>query len=171
MQPTASASASASTLLGSYVRAGFITLSGTLASRANVAVIITPGAVPADGAGDPTNQVLVAIAQVFADASQVTVVAGATTPSGQSGSAMAVIRASSVSSLVSTVDDADTIEGQVTVMQAIAVQLAGRKASSYGISGASSMSPDPAPTPQPTATPSTQSAGQGKSNGKQVKKK
>ena len=55
-------------------------------------------------------------------------------------------------------------------MQAIAVQLAGGKPSSYGISGASSMSPNPAPTPVPTAT-STPTAGAGKNNGKQVKKK
>jgi hypothetical protein len=84
---------------------------------------------------------------------------------------VAAVRASSVASLVSTVDDADAVQGQVTVMQAIAVQLAGGKPTSYGISGASSMSPNPAPTPEPTATPSSQSAGQGRSNGRQVKKK
>jgi hypothetical protein len=173
-QPTGSAtaggSASGSSLLGGYVRAGFVTLSGSLATRANVAVIVTPGTVPATGGSDPANEVLVAIAQVFAQASQVSVVAGATAPSGQPGSAVAVVRASSIASAVSTVDDADTVQGQITVMQAIAVQLAGGKPSSYGISGASSMSPNPAPTPEPTAT-STQAAGQHRSNGKQVKKK
>ncbi|HTU76510.1 MAG TPA: copper transporter [Trebonia sp.] len=169
--PSPGSTASTGSLLGDYVKAGFITVTGALASRANLAVIITPGTVPASSGTDPTNEVLVAIAQALAGASQATVVAGATTPSGQQGSAMAVVRASTVSSLVSTVDDADTIEGQVTVMQAAAVQLAGGKATSYGISGASSMSPNPAPTPQPTATPSTQSTGQGRSNGKQVKKK
>jgi hypothetical protein len=174
VQPTGSAttggSASGSSLLGGYVRAGFMTLSGTLATRANVAVIVTPGTVPASGGSDPANEVLVAIAQVFAQASQASVVAGATAPSGQPGSAVAVVRASSIASAVSTVDDADTVQGQVTVMQAIAVQLAGGKPSSYGVSGASSMSPNPAPTPEPTAT-STQAAGQHRSNGKQVKKK
>jgi Copper transport outer membrane protein, MctB len=173
-QPTTSASpgstASPGALLGDYVKAGFITLTGALGSRANVAVLITPGTVPATSGSDPTNEVLVAIAQAFAGASQATIVAGATSPSGQQGSAMAVVRASSAASQVSTVDDADTIEGQVTVMQAVAVQLAGGKPSSYGISGASSMSPNPAPTPEPTSTP-TQSAGPGRSNGKQVKKK
>jgi hypothetical protein len=171
VSPSASSTATAGSLLGDYVKAGFITLTGSLASRANVAVIVPPGTVPAAGGNDPTNEVLVAITQVFATASQVTVVAGATTPSGQPGSAMAVVRASSVASLVSTVDDADTVEGQVTVMQAVAVQLAGGKPSSYGISGASSMSPNPAPTPEPTATSSPQPTRQGKSNGKQVKKK
>ena len=166
----AGGSASPSSLLGGYVRDGFMTLSGTLASRANVAVIVTPGTVPASGGSDPANEVLVAIAQVFAQASQATIVAGATAPSGQPGSAVAVVRASSIASAVSTVDDADTVQGQITVMQAIAVQLAGGKPSSYGISGASSMSPNPAPTPEPTAT-STQAAGQHRSNGKQVKKK
>ncbi|HUN36607.1 MAG TPA: copper transporter [Trebonia sp.] len=174
VQPTTSAttgaSASPSSLLGSYVKAGFITLTGSLASRANVAVIVTPSTVPVNGGSDPTNEVLVAIAQVFAQASQVTVVAGAASPSGQPGSAMAVVRASSIANAVSTVDDADSVQGQVTVMQAIAVQLAGGKPSSYGISGASSMSPNPAPTPVPTAT-STPSTGSGRNNGKQVKKK
>ena len=167
---TAGSSAATSSLLSSYVKAGFITLTGSLASRANIAVVVTPGTVPANGGSDPTNEVLVAIAQVFAQASQATVVAGAAAPSGQPGSAIAVVRASSIAGVVSTVDDADSVQGQVTVMQAIAVQLAGGKPSSYGISGASSMSPNPAPTPMPTAT-STPSAGQGKNNGKQVKKK
>ena len=92
-------------------------------------VIVTPGSVPADGASDPANQVLVAIAQAFAERQRGHAsIAGATTPSGQAGSAISVVRASAVSGQVSTVDNADTTQGQITVMQAIAVQLAGGQA-------------------------------------------
>jgi hypothetical protein len=164
--------AGAQTLLKEYAQAGFITVTGTPTERADLAVIVPPGSVPADGASDPANEVLVAIAQALASASDVTVIAGATAPSGQAGSAISVVRSSSVSGQVSTIDNADTTQGQVTAMQAIAVQLAGGKPSSYGISGASSVSPDPVPTPAATATPSTQ-AGSGQhagNGGKQVKK-
>jgi len=171
VQPTQS-DAAAQTLLQDYAQAGFITASGTPTERADLAVIVTPGSVPADGASDPANEVLVAIAQAFASASDVTVIAGAITPSGQSGSAIAVVRSSSVSGQVSTIDNADTTQGQITVMQAIATQLAGGKPSSYGISGASSVSPDPVPTPTATATSTPPPTGQHTgTSGKQVKKK
>jgi hypothetical protein len=71
---------------------------------------------------------------------------------------------------VSTIDNADTTQGQITVMQANAMQLAGGKPSSYGISGAS-VSSSPVPTPTPSATVSTQSTGPPKTSSKQVKKK
>lgn len=162
--------AQAQTLLKDYAQANFITISGALTDRATLAVIVTPGTVPADGASDPANQVLVAIAQAFASASDVTVIAGATAPSVQAGSAISAVRGSSVSGQVSTIDNADTTQGQITVMQAIAMQLAGGKPSSYGISGAS-VSPSPVPTPTPSATASTQPTGPPKTSSKQVKKK
>jgi Copper transport outer membrane protein, MctB len=149
--------ASAQTLLKAYAQAGFLTISGTPTDRASLAVIVAPGAVPAAGAGDPANEVLVAIAQQFAAASAATVAAGSTGTSGQPGSAISVLRSSSASSQVSTVDNADTTQGQITVMQAIAVLLAGGKPSSYGISGAAAVSPDPVPTPTAvTTSPATQ---------------
>jgi hypothetical protein len=165
--------ASAQTLLNAYAQAGFITVTGSPASRANLVVIIAPGSVPADGASDPSNQVLVAVAREFAGSGAVTVIAGATTPSSQAGSAISVVRSSSVSSQVSTVDNADTTQGQITVMQAIATQLAGGQPNSYGVSGATSVSPAPAPTAPPTPTASTTPTGQptNTGNGKQVNKK
>jgi hypothetical protein len=150
------AGVAALTLLKEYAQAGFITISGTPTDRATLAVIVTPGSVPAQGSGDPSNEVLVAVAPQLARASAVTAIAGATAPSGQPGGAIAVVRSSSASGRVTTVDDADTTQGQITVMQAIAVQLAGGKPNSYGVSGASSVSPSPAPRPAATATPGTQ---------------
>ncbi|HEY6790063.1 MAG TPA: copper transporter [Trebonia sp.] len=161
---------SARTLLNAYAQAGFITVTGSPANRAGLVVIIAPGSVPADGASDPTNQVLVAIGREFASSGAVTVIAGATTPSGQAGSAISVVRASSVARQVSTVDNADRTQGQITVMQAIAAQVAGGQPSSYGVSGAASVAPSPAPTAPQTPTASTQPANAG-NGGKKVNKK
>jgi hypothetical protein len=162
--------ASAQTLLKAYAQAGFLTISGTPTDRAGLVVIVAPGGVPAAGASDPANEVLVAIAQQFAAASGATVAAGSAGTSGQQGSAISALRTSSASSQVSTVDNADTTQGQITVMQAIAVLLAGGKPSSYGISGAAAVSPDPVPTPTTaTTSPATQpTTGNG---GTPVKKK
>jgi hypothetical protein len=164
---------SALALLNAYAQAGFITVSGTPTDRADLVVIVPSGDVPANGANDPGNQVLVVVAQELASASAVTVAAGATAPSGQAGSAISVVRSSSVSGQVSTIDNADGTQGQITVMQAIAAQLAGGQPSSYGISGAASVSPAPAPTASQAPTTGTQPTGQPTktgNGGKQVKK-
>jgi hypothetical protein len=170
--PTATAQA----LLSTYAQAGYLTVSGTVTDRATLAVIVTPQSAPSDGANDPANQVLLAIAQEFATASAVTLVAGNTTGSAQAGSAMSVLRSSSASSSVSSVDNADTTLGQIIVVQAIAVQLAGGKPNSYGISGASAVSPSsvPSPTPSVSVTPTSSSSPHPRTTGKgtsPVKKK
>jgi Copper transport outer membrane protein, MctB len=146
-------------LLGAYAQAGYLTVSpsGAPSGPAQLAVLVTPQSAPADGAGDPANQVLLAVAQEFAGFTSTTLVAGGMTGSAQSGSAMSVLRSSSVSSQVSSVDDADTTLGQITVVQALAAQLAGGKPNSYGVSGASAVSPVPMPSATGTAT-ATQTA-------------
>jgi hypothetical protein len=145
-------------LLSAYAQAGYLTVSpsGAPSGLAELAVVVTPQSAPADGANDPANQVLLAVAQEFAGASSATLVAGDVTGSAQSGSAMSVLRASSVSSLVSSVDNADMTLGQITVVQALAAQLAGAKPNSYGISGASAVSPVPMPSATATATTTPQ---------------
>jgi len=151
----------AQSVLSAYAQAGYLTVSpsGAPTGTAQLAVLVTPQTAPADGPNDPANQVLLAVAQEFAGASSATVVAGGTAGSAQSGSAMSVLRSSSVSGQVSSVDDADLTLGQITVVQALAAQLAGGKPNSYGFSGASAVSPSPLPTPTatttPTVTPST----------------
>jgi hypothetical protein len=147
--------ASAQTLLSAYVQMGFLTVSGTPTDRATLAVLVTPQSAPSGGQNDPVDQVLLAIAPQFATASSATVAAGSTAGSAQAGSGIGVLRASSASAQVSTVDNADTTLGQISVIEALAAQLAGRKPSSYGVSGASAVSPDPLPSALPTATPST----------------
>ncbi len=113
---------------------------------------------------------LLAITQEFASASSATVVAGGTAGSAQPGSAISVLRSSSVSALVSSVDNADATLGQISVIEALAVQLAGGKPNSYGISGASAVSPAPLPSPSSTATATASATPKPKATGKARKK-
>jgi hypothetical protein len=127
-------------------------------------VLVTPQAAPAGGSSDPVNQVLLAVAQQFAAASAATLVTGSVTGSAASGSAISVLRGSSVSGKVSSVDNADTTLGQISSVWALATQLApGGKPGSYGISGASAVSPPvpsvPSANPTASATPSQQATG------------
>jgi len=153
----------AQTLLKTYVQAGYLTISGAPTGGATMAVIVTPQATPADGPNDPADQILLAVAAQFATASAATLIAGPVAGSSASSSAISVLRSSSVSSLVSSVDNADTRVGQISTIWAFADQLAGGKPNSYGISGASAVSPVPLPVPSvtPTApgTPTTKATG------------
>ena len=171
-ETTGLSTADATTLLGAYAQAGYITITPAVTDRATLAVIVTPDTAPADGQNDPGTQVLLAIAQEFAAESAATVVVGSTAGSSPPGSPIAALRASSVASLVSTVDNADTTIGQVSTIWALAEQLGGKKPNSYGISGASAVSPVPLPVPSatPTISPSPHATQTGKGD-KSVKKK
>jgi len=171
-ETTGISTADATTLLGAYAQAGYITITPAVTNRATLAVIVTPDTAPADGQNDPGTQVLLAMAQEFAGESAATVVVGSTAGSSPTGSPIAALRASSVASLVSTVDNADTIVGQVSTIWALAEQLRGQKPNSYGISGASAVSPVPLPVPSatPTVSPTPHATQTGKGD-KSVKKK
>jgi hypothetical protein len=159
--------AQAQNLLGNYAKSGYLTTSGTPWNRATMAVIVTPQTAPANGQNDSANQVLLAVAAQFAQASAATLVAGTAASSAASASAISALRGSSVSSQVSSVDNADTRLGQISTIWALADQLAGGKPNSYGISGASAVSP--VPPPVPSATPTVSGTPTPKATGK-VKK-
>ena len=158
--------ANAQTLLAAYSQGGYLTVTGSPANdsaRATLAVVITPDSAPTDQ-NDPANQVLLAVAPEFADQSVATVVAGSAAGSSPATSAISVLRGSNVASQVSTVDNADTTMGQVSAVWALGDQLSGGKPNSYGISGASAVSPPvpstvPSATPTPTGTPSSKATG------------
>jgi hypothetical protein len=162
--------ADAQTLLAAYVQGGYLTVSDAKVA-ATLAVIVTPQSVPSDGQNDPGNQVLLALAQQFANGSAATIVVGSSAGSSP-GSAISVLRSSSVSGQVSSVDDADTTLGQISSIWALAAQKAGEKANSYGISGASAVSPVPLPelSAAPTITPTPHKTAKGKGT-TSVKKK
>jgi Copper transport outer membrane protein, MctB len=171
-ETTGISTADATTLLAAYAQAGYITITPAVTDRATLAVIVTPDTAPADGQNDPGTQVLLAVAQELAGESAATVVVGSTAGSSPPGSPIAALRASSVASLVSTVDNADLNLGQVSTIWALAEQLRGEKPNSYGISGASAVSPVPLPVPSatPTVTPTPHPPKTGKGD-KSVKKK
>jgi Copper transport outer membrane protein, MctB len=159
-QPTTSTPAAgqqdtnAQTMLGAYANAGFLTITGQPSAAATMAVIVTPQTVPQDGSADPLDQLLVPVAEELAAKTSATVVAGVSAGSGP-GSPIAVLRASSAASKVSTVDDADFVAGQSVVIQALAAQLNGGNPGSYGFAnGASAVGPSPAPAPSSSASPS-----------------
>jgi hypothetical protein len=160
--------AQAQGVLEAYAQGGYLTSSGTPTDRATLAVLVTPGTAPTDGTSDPADQVLLAVAQEFAGASAATLAAGSTAGSAPAASAISVLRSSSVSSLVSSVDNADTVLGQISTMWALAVQLAGAKPNSYGISGASAVSPV-VPSPVPSVTPTASGTPTQKTTGKAKK--
>ena len=146
-------SQSAQTILSSYSAGQFITVSGSPSSGATLAVIVTPDTVPQGGNSDPANQAVVALAQEFGTSSSATVVAGPSAASGQ-GSAISAVRSSGAANDASTVDNADSVVGQIVVVQALEQQMDGKKPGSFGTqSDANSAGPSPAPTP--SASPSS----------------
>jgi hypothetical protein len=160
----------ATTLLAAYNQGGYLTATGAVTDRATLAVLVTPATAATAGASDPGNEVLLAVAQELAGESAATVVVGSVAGSSPSGSAMTVLRSSSVSSQVSSVDNADTTLGQISAIWALAYLLAGDKPNSYGISGASAVSPVPLPVPTPTVTVTSSAKATGKGT-KSVKNK
>ena len=155
IQPGGGQGSDAATMLQAYAASQFLSTSGKPATPATLAVVVTPQTAPSDGSADQLAQVLIPLVQELAAKSAATVVVGSSTGSG-AGSPISVLRSNSVSGQVSTVDDADLAAGQTVAMQALAVELAGGKAGSYGFTanGASAIAPSPAPTPSASASAS-----------------
>jgi hypothetical protein len=168
-QPALTA-ADAQGVLKDYETGGYLTVgSGAPAAGATLAVIVTPPATTADGPSDPADEVLLALSAEFAGAGAATLVAGPTMSTTVSSSAISVLRNSSVSGQVSSVDNADTRIGQVSAIWALADQLQGGKPGSYGVSaGAAAVSPK-VPSPVPSAPPTVTVPPTSKTTGK-VKK-
>jgi hypothetical protein len=155
-------SQNAQTIVSSFSAGNFITVSGHPTNGATLAVIVTPATVPQDGNSDPANQAVVALAQEFGSGSQATVVAGPYAASGP-GSAISAVRSSGAANDASTVDNADTVVGQIVAVQALEQQMNGHKPGSFGIqSNANTAGPSPAPTPSASASSSQKSSAKGK---------
>lgn len=148
-------SSQAQTALAAYQTQGFLTTSGQPATPATLAVLVTPQQVPADGTADPLAQVLGPFAQELAKAGSGAVVAGPAAASG-AGSPIAELRATS-SSQVSSVDDADTVRGQIDAVYALYSTLIGHGAVSYGINAGTYPSLNPSMVPTPATSPSSSS--------------
>ena len=152
----------AQTIVSSFSAGQFISVSGHPTSGATLAVIVTPATAPSDGNSDPVNQAVVALAQEFGQASRATLVAGSSAGSGQ-GSAISAVRSSGAANNASTVDNADSVVGQIVAVQALEQQMNGHKPGSFGTqSNANSAGPSPAPTPSASSSSSQKNSSKGK---------
>jgi hypothetical protein len=156
-------------VLSSYGQAGLLSVSGPLsvsgqsAAPATLAIVVTPAAPPAGGTADSANQGLLTLAQELNTAGLGTVMAGSVSGS-VIGSAINALRSSSAGAQISSVDDADTVIGQIVAVQALAQELTGHKSGSYG-DGPGAIGAGPSPAPTPSTTSSTQVTGATHSGG------
>ncbi|HEX4259225.1 MAG TPA: copper transporter [Streptosporangiaceae bacterium] len=152
----------AQTIVSSFSAGQFISVTGHPTSGAALAVIVTPATAPQDGNSDPVNQAVVALAQEFGQASQATVVTGPSAGSG-AGSAISAVRSSGAANNAATVDNADSVVGQIVAVQALEQQMNGHKPGSFGTqSNANSAGPSPAPTPSASSSPPQKNSSKGK---------
>ena len=159
-------SQNAQTIVSSFSAGQFISVSGHPTNGATLAVIVTPASAPQDGNSDPVSQAVVALAQEFGQASQATVVAGSSAGSG-TGSAISAVRSSGAANDASTVDNADSVVGQIVAVQALEQQMNGHKPGSFGTqSNANSAGPSPAPTPSASSGASSTTPQKNSSKGK-----
>lgn len=150
--PAGVADATGKAILDGYAAGGFLSISGNPAVRATLAVVIIPAAPPATSSSSSESQTLVTVAQQLNLAGQATVVAGQLSGSG-AGSAIDVMRSGGLSDHFSSVDNADTVIGQIVTAQALYEQMTAGKSGSYGaLTSASAAGPSPAPTPSPSTT-------------------
>jgi Copper transport outer membrane protein, MctB len=153
-------SSAAQTALAAYQQDGFLTVDNPPTQAATLAVIVTTNTIPSDGTADPLAQVLGPFASGLAQATT-TAVAGAAATSG-AGSPMAVLRQTGASNQVSSVDDADSVRGQIAVIQALYSQLNGGTPGSWGINSGDSyptIAPSASPSPTPSGTPTKKKSG------------
>jgi Copper transport outer membrane protein, MctB len=127
--------------------------SSTLA-QATLAVVVIPATPPTLGDADPANLALISLGQQLRTASRGVVLAGSLPGSGV-GSAIDEVINGSTGIHLSSVDDANSEDGQIMVAQALSYLLLGHKPAAYGelASAVPTPAPTPSPTPSPTPTP------------------
>jgi hypothetical protein len=117
-------------------------------SPATLAIVLTPAGTAPD---QIMSQALVAVAAQLNSASHGTVMAGSVNAVDPGSAISLEASLGSVSNLVSTVDNADTESGQISVAQALRLLLNGASPAAYGIEPGTA----PSPAPTPVATPSS----------------
>ncbi|HYK29837.1 MAG TPA: copper transporter [Streptosporangiaceae bacterium] len=137
-------------ILNSFSQQGFLSVSaangGTTLGPASLAVLVVPAGPPTTGtAGINASEALVAVAHELGAASDGTVMAGGVS----SIATNSPIDEEKSNLQVSTVDNADTMTGQIMVVQALRLRLDGKAPAQYGIQPGAA--PSPAPVPTPTA--------------------
>jgi hypothetical protein len=145
-------------ILTEFAKSGYLQVTpangaSTLA-QATLAVVVIPAAPLTADDTDPANLALLSLSQQLKMAGRGVVLAG-TYPGSGLGSAIDELTTGSTGIQLSSVDDANTEDGQIMVVQALSYLLAGHKPAAYGIyaSAVPTPAPTPSPTPSPTSTP------------------
>jgi hypothetical protein len=128
--------------------------SATFSGQATLAVVVTPATTPANASSlSPENLGLIYLTHYLQQAGKGAVLAGSLQGSG-TGSAIDAVTSGGAGVALTTVDYADSVTGQIIVVQALRKLLDPHTApTSYGV-GPGTV-PSPAPTsPSPTPTPS-----------------
>jgi Copper transport outer membrane protein, MctB len=152
--------AQAGQILKGFADQGFLQVSpasgATTLEPATLAVVVIPSNPPQAGDADPANLALISVAYQLRMASRAVVVAGSLTGSGP-GSAIDELINGNTGAQLSSVDDADFEQGQITVAQVLAGLLAGQKPAAYGVGTQIVATPVPAPsaTPSPSKSATT----------------
>lgn len=144
-----------SAILNGFASQGYLQVRPTggaaALEQATLAVVIIPSNPPPGGDSDPANLALISLAYQLRLASRGLVLAGPLSASGP-GSAIDELINGNTGVQLSSVDDADSEQGQIMVAQALASLTDGQKAAAYG-PGPGAV-PSPAPSDPPSPTPS-----------------
>lgn len=120
-----------------------------LSGPATLAVVVTPAAIPANASSlSPENLALIYLTHYLQQAGNAAVLAGSLQGSG-TGSAIDAVTSGGAGVALTTVDNADSVTGQIVVVQALRRMLdhPGLPAAAYGAG------PDAVPSPAPTSPP------------------
>ena len=157
--PTLTAKQTNSILTG-FGQQGFLQIStpdggAALPGQATLAVVIAPGSTPANaGSLSPENLALIYLTHDLDLAGKGALLAGSLSGSG-TDSAIDAVTSGGAGVAVTTVDNADTVIGQIIVIQALH-RLTGPHAAptAYGVGPGIAPSPAPTRSPTPSVTPS-----------------
>ena len=154
---TVTANASQRVLTG-FGNAGFLQVNGNgssvLAGQATMAVVVLPATVPSAKTSGPFSLALVSLAQDLQRASKGALLAGSLKGSGPR-SAIDAVAGGSAGVKLMTVDNAETVVGQIIVAQTLNQLLTGgAQPTAYGVRPGTAPSPAPSASPTPSASPS-----------------
>lgn len=125
-------------VLAAFTALNMLTIDSGATSGANAAVLVAPGGLPA---ADEGGAMLLAFATQLGTSGGPTVIAGDTASANGHGLVGLARADAGAQKAVSTVDDADTPLGQLTVALTVADSLAGHKGNYGGANGADALLP------------------------------
>lgn len=148
-------------ILSGFASANFLQASGpngasVLTGQATMAVVIIPGTVPSVTTRGPVNLALISLTEDLQEAGKGALLAGPLLGSGPH-SAIDAVNSGSAGVALTTVDNAETVVGQIIVAQALRKLLSPHASPTfYGVRTGTVPSPAPSPvaSPSPSSTPS-----------------